>query len=563
MSDLLNESSEELVEESIDEIDTSEDKNEEDSSETEELIIQNVIYENDHIKIIQDDDAFQLLTLKVGFPFDKFKEILKDFPQISVPTDATVKGLLGKVSDVPQVFGVIQPRIEIEMSADKMEAYITLHLDEKEYKTKEGLQSLLDEIRTELNTFGIVHGISLEDKISFNTPIDEKILIAIGTEVINGEDSIIKMYEVAPPKPEIKDDGTADFYSINLIHSIKEGDWLGERLDATSGTPGTTVDGVSIVPNSGKQLNLDYDKKSVSEVYDEESNKTTLYSLKTGAIFYNNNTIEVKECFTIDKNLDYSTGNIDFNGFVIVNGTVDDNFELTATKDIEINSQMGVGKIKKIESTDGSLSIQGGIAGKNEAVIQAKQNIYLKFATETKIRCEGTLHVGFYCYNCDIEAKEVILEGSHTRLIGGRVVAKTRVTTDEIGNNTAALTYVKVEGYDNEEFKKELEKTTAEIEKINETIEKIKNETTKEKDKVKVNELKNSINQAKGNLKYLRELEKEYKSYIKDPGEGSIHIKKKIHSNTILEIKEKMKMYRDDVDSQTTLYYENDDLHEG
>jgi len=46
------------------------------------------------------------------------------------------------------------------------------------------------------------------------------------------------MYELEEPRPEIREDGKANYYELKLINKVKAGDWLGERIDATEGFPG-------------------------------------------------------------------------------------------------------------------------------------------------------------------------------------------------------------------------------------------------------------------------------------------------------------------------------------
>jgi len=529
---------------------------------TDSLFNEITIYEDDELKIIQGDNDFKLDILRDGYTFDKFKTLMEDYPQISLIDVANIKKNIHKATELPIIIGVLQPKFEVETSPDKLEAYVTIYNKKSEFASRESLEKLRLEVKEELQDYFVTHGLLLEN-ITFESKPQEKILIAKGYDSIDGVDSIIKMYEVKPPVPEILENGDVNYYNIHLIHPINKGDWLGEMLDATPGTPGKTIEGVTIIPKAGKQLKLDFDKKSVMEVYDAEKKTTTLHSLKQGAIFYDRNTIQVRDCFNIEKNLDYGTGNVHFNGFVNIKGTVDDNFELTASKDIQIMSDLGVGKVNLIESHEGSISIQGGVAGKDQAIIKAKKDVFVKYADHATIECEGVLHVGFYLNNCTVKAREVIVAGKRARIIGGKTEADIRVTADEIGNNTAILTYIKVHGFDNQQCKYKLEDITNSITEQEARMENLKNSLSTEQEKQKLNDIKEEINIVKGLLKELKDDEKSYMSYLKDFGEGSIVARKKIHCNSYLEIKELLKIYSDDVSASTTLYYEDEDLHEG
>jgi len=107
---------------------------------------------------------------------------------------------------------------------------------------------------------------------------------------------------------------------------------------------------------------------------------TYLYALKSGAVHYEGDRISVSNHLEIDGDVDFKTGNINFDGFVTIKGTVADGFSVVAVKDVEILGTIGIGSVKEVVSKEGSIYIKGGIAGKNKAVIRQKrmftQNIF-------------------------------------------------------------------------------------------------------------------------------------------------------------------------------------------
>jgi uncharacterized protein (DUF342 family) len=163
---------------------------------------------------------------------------------------------------------------------------------------------------------------------------ERPILIAEGIPPENGKDSVIKMYELKDPKPEIKVDGNVDHYELHLINMVNAGDWLGERIEPTPGGPGKTVKGDVIPAMPGKKYPLMYDRSSVKEEY--KDGVTVLRAARNGAVYYKGDKIGVYNHLEIDDNIDFKTGNIDFDGFVTVKGSIEDSFSVIADKDIEI-----------------------------------------------------------------------------------------------------------------------------------------------------------------------------------------------------------------------------------
>jgi uncharacterized protein (DUF342 family) len=98
-----------------------------------------------------------------------------------------------------------------------------------------------------------------------------------------------------------------------------------------------------------------YDRESVREVY--ENGVTTLYSLRNGAVNYRGDRINVSNYLEINQDIDFKTGNIDFDGYLTVKGSVEDGFSVLANKDIEILGVLGIGSVKEILSRNGSIYI--------------------------------------------------------------------------------------------------------------------------------------------------------------------------------------------------------------
>ena len=167
-------------------------------------------------------------------------------------------------------------------------------------------------------------------------------------------------------KPTIKSDGKVDNYGMNLIDKIERGGWLGEKTLPTLGQPGKTVFGKTVIAKPGRDYMLKFDAKSVDEVVEE--GKIILAAKFDGAVKFEHGKIGVHNHLVIDENVGYSTGNIDFDGYVTIHGVVEDLFSVRATKDIFIKGKMGIGAVGTIHSINGDISILGGVNGKKKAI---------------------------------------------------------------------------------------------------------------------------------------------------------------------------------------------------
>ncbi len=178
-----------------------------------------------------------------------------------------------------------------------------------------------------------------------------------------------------------------------------------------------------------------------------------------------------------------------------------------------------------IESRDGSIYIRGGIAGKNKAKIICNGDLYTKFASECTIECEGTVNIGSYAINCNIKAKEVILESYKSRIIGGSIHANIKVQAGEIGNRTESYTKITVTGFERNKIKEEYDTIVVTIKKYKEKISLLKQKLSiysssslNDDHKVEFDKLNEEFEYYKKNLKMLYDKQKKNVSYLHAKG---------------------------------------------
>lgn len=504
-----------------------------------------IIYSSEFIKIIRREDDFFIESYKTGMSINHLNEIISKHSNIKITSFLAIKNAILFAPKPMEKFGELKERISIVVSTDELKAYVRLSVSEEEFEG-DAKSRLVKEIMERLKKEGIIFGIK-HDALVGEICNNKQILVAEGIPPVNGENSIVQMYEMKEVKPEVKDDGKVDYYELSLINEVKAGDWLGERKDPTPGIPGRTVRGKVIEATPGKKFPLEYDRSSVIEEY--KDGVTTLYALRNGAVHYDGDKISVSNHLEIPGNVDFKVGNINFDGYVSIKGIVEDNFIVEATKDIEILGEYGIGSVREIISREGSISIKGGIAGKNKAVIKCKGNLYTKFISDATIICEGSVYIGFYCINSNIIAKEVIIDSPKGRIIGGKVQAEIRVEASILGSTSENKTVVTVKGFNREELKDELENIIIQVENMKNEMEKLKQEVlTLGSNTNLTNVQKNRFKLAQSKLVTIKDKIKELENNrriitnaLRIKGEGEVTVKKKAYPGVVLEIKNSMK----------------------
>lgn len=523
------------------------------------------IIKNDYIRVSKEADGIYLETYKKGYLIHDFNVIITSNPEIRITSFIAIRNALLNAPHPPVKFGVIDQRIVIEVTDNDMKAYVTLYVDENELAF-ENRGNLINEIIAKLRERGVIFGVKA-DALAGRLEARKPILVAEGIPPVNGRDSIIRMYEIKDPKPEVKEDGKVDHYELNLINKVKQGEWLGDRTDPTDGMPGKSVKGEVVHQIRGRRIPLFYDPNTVLEVY--QNGVTTLYAKHAGAVHYNGDRISVSNYLEISSDIDFNTGNIDFDGFITVKGAIADNFSVAASEDIEVLGEFGIGSVKEVVSRGGNILIKGGIAGKNKAVIKSTKDIYTKFISDATIICDGIVHVGFYCLNSNIIAKQVIVESAKGRIIGGVIEAEQKVEAAYIGNERELRTQIIVKGFSRSKMKQELDDLQKTLDKAKEELSKAKQAFAIYPDPIDprlkqhsgFESARDRYFKIKDEVRRLESQLRRMQRYFRVKGEGEVNVLKRAYPNTMIKIKSSTKeLLKDSI--ATCFFLQDNELRE-
>lgn len=503
------------------------------------------IFRDDTLVITREQDGYYIQTFRNGRSLESFSELLRQMPYLEITRFQTVRKALLEAPYGPELFGVEKEKINVKISADGLEAYVTLNMAPEKLK-KEARTELIPKVLDELIKAGVTYGINM-DSLKGELQPNKPILIAQGLKPVHGRDSIVKMYTVHEPKPTVIEHGKVNYYDLNLIQKVQAGDWLGERIDPVPGIPGRSVLGNELPPDEGISFPMHYDPASVEMV--REDGKDVLYALKTGAVHYIGENIAVYDVLELKGNVDFNTGNIDFNGYVSIKGSVEENFSVRAGKDIEISGEYGIGGVNTIESLDGNIYIRGGIAGKNRARIICKKNLYVKFLSDVEVICEGSVFVGFYIRNSAIRAKQVVVDSPRGQIVGGIIDTDIKVECADIGNWMETRTQIIVRGFNRNSLQNRMEAIKILVKAKKEQLEKLKlllkKPDKKGTESSILQKTRYALHQVQEEIKNLETERLSLMGYVKTPGEGAVIVKRRIYpkvrlviQNQVLEVGE-------------------------
>lgn len=415
-----------------------------------------LILSNEYIEIVEEKEKLYLKTLQLNFPLKELDRFLRQFPRIRLTNFSVLKQALKEGSEKAEI-GIWLPYIELEISKDKMTASILMN------ETPEQLRNSKDKILVTLEEFlkenNIIHGIQ---NIDLTKVVPGKsYIVAEGTPPQKGEDAKITYLEIPDRKPVIREDGKADYFELNFIYEIKEGDWMGEKIPPQPGIDGKNIYGEVVPAPSGDDKSLQYDAKAAIEKH--ENGKIVLYATKTGIVKRQQGILTVSDHLVIDGDVGIATGNITFDGSVTVRGTVCSGFSVHATGDIAIESSEGITGAASIKSGSGDIYIKGGVFGLGETEVEAGGTIFIKHINDAKMSAKKEIIIGFYSLGSFLEATSILLDERKGKIIGGKVVAKNSIVTASAGNRLERCTELVIECLSKQEMNNRIQEKAAKL----------------------------------------------------------------------------------------------------
>ena len=165
-----------------------------------------------------------------------------------------------------------------------------------------------------------------------------------------------------------------------------------------------------------------------------------IFAESDGQLIIQGNKVMVSPKLEIPGNVDFSTGNVNFNGEVVIAKNVLDLFSVSSSKgSVAIH---GIAEAATVWAAE-DLIITGGIAGKEKGVFGAGKNIESKYITNAKVRAGGTITVHSEIVNCDLAcAGKLTIETGP--LVGGRAVATGGAKVKELGSEAGIKTILEV-----------------------------------------------------------------------------------------------------------------------
>lgn len=403
----------------------------------------------------------------------------------------------------------------------------------------------------EIDRQKIVYGIkkeALQEHFNSEGVFCTDILVARGDKPDQGEDARIE-YSFNTDnnkRPAHLEDGRVDYYSLTTINQCHAGDVLARIIPERYGEAGHDVYGSIIKPKDVKKETLKFGKNiTLSE------DKLTITSDVDGHVVLLDGKVVVSTVYKV-KDVDLSTGNIDYDGSIEISGNVTANMEVKAGGNVVING--GVESARVIAG--GNIVIAKGMNGMGKGYLRAGGNIMVKFLENARVVTGGYVESEAIMHCVVTAGSDVRVDGRRGIILGGLVQAANSITAKTVGGSMSTATTLEVgvdplikSQYDRAQKTAEESKKTADAAQVV-----FDNFKERQRKGVKFNESQlrymrsvvSLIQEKSGELEKLNARIEELQAMMENRQQGEVIINEQAYPNTTIVIRNVSKTLQND-----------------
>ncbi|MHB1155604.1 MAG: DUF342 domain-containing protein [Phycisphaerales bacterium] len=264
-------------------------------------------------------------------------------------------------------------------------------------------------------------------------PLTERKLELAGVPAIHGENGRLEWYEGMDPTRRIKDSdvGQVDYYNRSAFVTVVMNQAFARMHPPTDGTPGLDLRGAELPPNPGKPAAINLAPSVACD------NDGICHAAQSGVVLLEGQTIRIDPLLVVPGSVDFSTGNIRFEGDVQIGGGVCDRFVVRVTGDVEVKQLIEAAAI----DVGGDLHALGGMAAKERGHVRVGGHMIARYLDNVIGTVTGNLEVEREIIGCELTVAGVV-QSPKAALIGGTLRCCDAIHVARIGSMAAVTTVI-------------------------------------------------------------------------------------------------------------------------
>ncbi len=370
---------------------------------------------------------------------------------------------------------------------------------------------------------------------------EARAVLARSRAPVDGEDGRV---EWIVDRQDTPDDADTSYYDRHTYVTVSAGQVIAQVHEPTTGEDGVDVRGKAIPARVGKPVSIQIDESILRD------GTGKLIAQAAGVLNRNGDRISISEQLEIDEYVDFSTGNIEFDGDVLVRKGVRDCFVIRASGSVEV---AGLIEAATIECGQ-DLKATGGFAGRERGRAVVGRHLLGKYFDNIEATVRGDLIADREIINCDLVI-DGELRSPHAAIIGGRVKAVGVSLVGTLGSEGHVPTHVILGTVPRlEPFTAQLDVLVGELtrktQKLEADLAQLKEHTKRRAtaaDKERETELIFEIMTGQEHLTRARCALEALQQRIRDYRKVDLTVDRKIHSGVILSVGDRSFTLQDEI----------------
>ena len=327
----------------------------------------------------------------------------------------------------------INEMLLVTISEDKYQAHMLV----KGGTPREELT--VEQIRGVLQTVGVTMGISDAVVLAFaSRPIfDKPVLIAQGIKGVEGKDGFVEyLFDIEKARPIEDESGKVDIHELHFIHNVLKDQKIAVIRAPEPGTAGYKVTGEKFTPKQVKKVG----PIAGACTHMDPSDPSVLLASADGHVAkHKDGSVEVQPKMTIRGDVDFSVGNIDFVGSLIVLGDIKGEFSVKVKGDLDVHGSVGEATVE----VGGDVTVRKGFAGYGTGKIVAGGNVKIHNVMNQTVIAGKDIFIEKECLNAKLDAHGKV-DARGAIIIGGSIDALEGVDVKELGHGEGSKIVVRI-----------------------------------------------------------------------------------------------------------------------
>jgi hypothetical protein len=256
---------------------------------------------------------------------------------------------------------------------------------------------------------------------------DHSVVVATAVPPCHGADGRVEWFiDAAGPDQH---EGKIDYYQQTSFVFVTPGQRLGRLVPPTPGEDGCDVRGKVLPATPGKSAPLALHDSILQQA------DGTLLAQQEGLLIRLPGSARISKRLEIAGHVDFSTGNIDFPGDVVVGKSIKDLFKVRAAGTLEVHDVIEAAEIH----VSGDLIAHRGMAGRQRGSVEVGGDFHARYLDNVQGVIEKKLIVASETINCDLTIYGNV-DSPQAALIGGRLTVVGKADLGAVGSEAGAAT---------------------------------------------------------------------------------------------------------------------------